>query len=115
MPTKTPAIVSLIITIVLLVLGGSVVMFGLLIMLNGFNDSSGGPALLASLVCNIISIILAAILAWRLPRWFVNKFDWNAVIAVAVSVLAGLIAGGILQFISMFIGMIVADAIWNAR
>jgi phosphoglycerol transferase MdoB-like AlkP superfamily enzyme len=115
MPTKTPSIVSLIITTLLLLLGGGIGMFGMLVMLNGYNDSSGGPALLAGLICNIISIVLAAILAWRLPRWLAEKFNWSAVLAVGVSVLAGLIAGGILQFLSFFIGLIVADTIWNAR
>lgn len=115
MPTKTPSIVSISITLVLLVLGGAVGMFGMLVMLNGYNDSSGGPALLTGLTCNIIGIVLAAVLAWKLPRWLATKFNWSAVLAVAASVIAGLVAGGILQFISFFIGLMVADMIWNAR
>lgn len=115
MPTKTPSIVSTIITVLLLLLTAALGLFGLVITLNGYNDRAGGPALATTFACNGIAIILAAILAWRLPKWLVGKFNWNSVLAVIVSVIAGTTAGGILSFISVFIGVFIADAIWNAR
>lgn len=115
MPTNTPSIVSTIITVLLLLLTAALGLFGLVIGLNGYNDSAGGPALAATFACNGIVIILAAILAWRLPKWLVGKFNWNSVLAVIVSVIAGTTAGGILSFISIFVGIFIADAIWNAR
>ena len=115
MPTKTPSIVSTVITVILLLLTAALGLFGLVIALNGYNDRAGGPALATTFVCNGIAIILAAVLAWRLPRWLVGKFNWNSILAVIVSVIAGSTAGGILSFTSVFIGIFIADAIWNAR
>lgn len=115
MPTKTPSIVSTIITVLLLLLTAAIGMFGLLVALNGFNDSSGGPALLTSLVCNILGIILAAVLAWKLPKWLVGKFNWNSILAVFVSILVGFFVGGGFSLVALFVGVIVADSIWNAR
>ena len=115
MPTKTPSIVSTILTIILLLLFGAAGMFFLVVALNGFSTSEGEPALISSLVCNIIGIIVAAILAWRLPRWLIGRFNWNSIVAVIVSVLAGLFVGGGLSAIALFIGVLVADSLWKAR
>ena len=115
MPTKTPSIVSTILTVILLILFGIASMFFLVVALNGFSTSEGGPALITSLVCNVIGIIATAILAWRLPRWLIGKFNWNSIVAVIVSVLAGLFVGGGLSAIALFIGVLVADSLWNAR
>ena len=115
MPTKTPSIISTIVTVLLLLLTAALGLFGLVIALNGYNDRAGGPALVTTFACNGIAIILAAILAWRLPKWLVGKFNWNSALAVIVSVIAGTTAGSMLSFISVFIGIFIADAIWNAR
>ena len=70
MPTKTPSIISAVLTVILLLLVGALSMFMTMVALNGFTGSEGGPALLTSLMCNGIAVILSAILAWRLqcPR-----------------------------------------------
>lgn len=115
MPTKTPSIVSTVLTVILLLLFGVASMFFLMVALNGFSTSEGGPGLITSLVCNVIGIIISAILAWRLPRWLIGKFNWNSIVAVIVSVLAGFIVGGGLSAVALFIGVIVADSIWKAR
>ena len=148
MPTKTPSIVSTILTVILLILFGIASMFFLVVALNGFSTSEGGPALITSLVCNVIGIIATAILAWgtlyfaapvaslvllqqRDPwifflllaivwlgdtaAYYVGKFNWNSIVAVIVSVLAGLFVGGGLSAIALFIGVLVADSLWNAR
>ncbi|MBK7450015.1 MAG: hypothetical protein IPJ47_11530 [Anaerolineales bacterium] len=115
MSTKTPSIISTILTIILLILFGIASGFFLLVALNGFDSRSGEPALITSLVCNIIGIILSAVLSWKLPRWLIGKFNWNSIVAVIVSVLAGFMVGSGLSAIAMFISVLVADAIWNAR
>lgn len=115
MPTKTPSIVSTIITVILLLLFSAASMFMLLVALNGFTGSEGTPALTTSLICNGIGIILAAVLAWKLPGWLIGKFNWNSIVAVLVSALVGFFIGGGLSLVSLFIGVIVADTIWNAR
>lgn len=115
MPTKTPSIVSTILTVILLLLFGVASMFFLLVALNGFSTSEGRPGVITSLVCNVIGIIVSALLAWRLPRWLIGRFNWNSIVAVIVSVLAGFIVGGGLSAIALFIGVLVADSIWKAR
>ena len=115
MPTKTPSIVSTVLTVVLLLLFGAVSLFFLIILLNGFSDREAGPALITALVCNGIGIILSAVLAWYLSRWFIGRFNMNSIVAVIVSILAGFLFGGGISFVSIFIGAIVADSIWNAR
>ena len=115
MPTKTPSIISTILTVLSLLVFGAASMFFLIVALNGFSGSEGGPALITSLVCNVIGIILAAILAWRLPRWLIGKFNWNSIVAVIVSVLAGFMVGSGLSAIALFIGVFVADMLWKAR
>ena len=115
MPTKTSAIISTVLTVLTLLVIGAASMFFLLVALNGFSGSAGEPALITSLVCNVIGIILAAILAWRLPRWLIEKFNWNRILAVLVSVVAGSFLGSGLSAIALFIGVFVADTLWKAR
>jgi len=115
MPTKTPSIVSTILTVISLLLFGAASMFFLLVALNGFSGSEGGPALTTGAVCNGIGIILAAVLAWKMPSWLMNKFNWSSIVAVFVSVLVSFFVGSGLSLVSLFIGVIVADSLWNAR
>lgn len=115
MPTKTPSIVSTIVTVILLILFVIASGFFLLVALNGFDSSSGEPALITALICNILSIIFAAVLAWQLPKWLITKFNWNTIVAVIVSVVVGFILGSGLSGVAMFIAVLVADTIWNAR
>jgi hypothetical protein len=115
MTSKTPALISAVLTAILLLLVGALSMFMTMVMLNGFSGSEGGPALTAALICNGIGVILSAILAWWLTRWFIERFNWNKLLAVVVAVLVGVVFGLGLSFASIFAGVIVADIIWNAR
>lgn len=113
--SKTPSIVSTILTVVLLLLFGTASMFFLLVALNGFSDREGGPAILTSLSCTLFGIILSAVAAWTLPRWLIGKFNWNSAVAVIVSVLMGFFFGSGVSVAAIIIGVIVADQLWKAR
>lgn len=115
MPSKKLSAISTLITVILLILLGLVGMFILLVALNGFSEREGGPALVTSLICNGISIILTAVLAWKLPGWLITKFNWKNAAAVAVSVLVGLLLGGGLSLVSAFVGIITATILWENR
>lgn len=115
MPTKNPSIISTILTVLSLLIFGAASIFFLLVALNGFSESDGGPGLITALICNVVGIILAAILAWRLPRWLIERFNWNRIVAVLVSVAAGFFIGSGLSIVSMFIGVLLASTIQNAR
>ncbi len=111
MSTKTPSIISTVITVISLLIFGAAVMFFLLVALNGFSERAATPALIASLVCQGLGIVFAAVLTWRLPRIFMEKFNWNKVIAVVVSIPAGLTLGGLIGSAALFIGIVVAEAL----
>jgi len=53
------------------------------------------------------------VLAWRLPRLFIEKFDWNSVLAVVVSIPASVLMGGVISSASLFLGVLVAEMLWN--
>jgi hypothetical protein len=111
MPTKTLSIISSVVTVVLLIILAILSFFVTLVMLNGYGDREGGPALIAFGICQGIGLILSAILSARLTRIFLEKYNWNAILAVIVSVLAGAVTGGGLGIVSFFVSIVVAEAI----
>ena len=115
MPTKIPSVISTILTIILLILFGIASGFFLLVALNGFSESDGLPGLITTLVCNIAGIIASAIMAWKLPRWLVERFNWNRILAVVVSVLSGFLVGSALSTAALFIGAFTAIIIRDIR
>jgi hypothetical protein len=115
MPTKTPSVVSTILTVILLILFGIGSGFFLLVALNGFSESDGLPGLITTVVCNIVGIIVSAILAWRLPRWLMSRFNWNGVLAVLASVVSGFLLGSGLSTAALFIGVFAAVIIRDLR
>jgi len=109
MPNKTPAIISAVLTFILLLLVSALASFMLLVAFNGYSERVGGIALLASLVCQGIGNILAVIIAWRLTIRFITKSNWGSVGAVLVSSIVGLVAGAGLTFISMLLSTLIAQ------
>ena len=108
MPTKTPAIVSTVLTVILLILFGVLFLFMQMIALNGASEQQGVMAMGFSLICQGMSVILAAILAWRLTDLLIAKFNWNAILAVIIAVIAGTFGGGLLAVISFVIAIPIA-------
>ncbi|HNK62447.1 MAG TPA: hypothetical protein PKL78_06345 [Anaerolineales bacterium] len=108
---KTPSLISALITILVLLLLAVIGAVFMLVLLNGFSERAGGAALTSAIVCQGIGILLSGLLAWRLPRMFMERFQWNGPLAVTVSILAGTFLGGGLSLISMFISVFVAEAV----
>src|SRR5688572_30835354 len=111
MPNKTPSRISSIITIVLLILTGIVILLSQLLALNGFSERVGTISLVISLICQGASIIVAGLLAGRLTRLFLDKFNWHRALAGAAGVIAACIAGGVLMTIGLIISLFVAEGI----
>lgn len=105
MLSKTPAIISAILTIVLLILFAVLSVFMQMIALNGVSESQGTTAISISLVCQGIGLILAAILAGWISNFVINRFNWNKILAVLVAVIAGVILGGTLSVLSFFLSI----------
>ena len=115
MPTKTPLVVSSVLTVIFLILFGLVLTFGQLVMLNGFSEREGTASFITAFICQGVGIILCAILAWWLTKLLVQKFNWNKVMAVVSSVFVTTILGSGLAFVSLLISIGVAEAMWQAR
>lgn len=111
MSTKTISTISSVITVVLLLLLGVLYGFIQLVMLNGYSEREGGPALIAFGICQVAGLILCAVLSGRLAAYFVAKMNWGKFMASAVSVLAGTVLGGLLGIPSFFISVIVAESL----
>lgn len=111
MPNKTPAIVSAVLTLILLIIISVILSFGQLVLLNGFSERVGSTALITSFICQGVSNILAVIIAWRLTIRFITKSNWSNIAAVLVSVLAGTLTGAGLSFIAIIASILFAEQI----
>jgi hypothetical protein len=112
MPTKTSAIISVILTILVLILIGVLSIFMNMVALNGMSSREGVPALLTLGSCSIIGIILSAVVASRLTKTFISKYSWNSILAVIIAFIAGSILGFIFNVIGFVLAIIVADILW---
>src|SRR5690242_5814721 len=86
MNNKTPSIISVIVTIILLVLTAIVILFSQLLAMNGYSERVGTISLAISFLCQVASIIVAAILTSRLTRRFIEKSNWSRGLAGAAGV-----------------------------
>lgn len=111
MPNKSPAIISVIVTVVLLLILGALSFFIDLVVLNGFSESAGGSALIAFGVCQSLGLILSAFFARWLTNLLFYKFNWNKIWTVIVSVLASVILSGVLAIPSFIISAVVAEGL----
>ena len=111
MPNKTPAIISAVITFILLIIISAILSFGQLVLLNGASERVGSISLVTSLICQGVSNIIAVIIAWRLSIRFVTKSNWSNIAAVLVSVLIGTLTGAGLTFVSMIASILLAEQI----
>ncbi len=110
--SKTPAIISIVITVILLILIGAFVFFIDLIALNGVSGSDGGIALTTLGVCQSVVVILSAILAGRSTTFLIAKRGWNNVLAVAVSVITLVILGLLFYIAALLLSVGVAEALF---
>ena len=115
MPGKTPSIVSSVLTIILLVIIGLALTLGQVVMLNGFSEREGNASFIAAFVCQGVGILACAILAWWLTKLLVQKFNWNKVLSVIISVVVTTVLGSGLAFASLIVSIGVAEAMWQAR
>lgn len=108
MSNKTPAVIAIVLTVILLALTALVLTFTQMLLLNGASERQGMAALGISLACQAAGLILAAILAWRLTGLFITKLNWNQILSVALAVTAGTVAGGGLSFLALIVGTVAA-------
>jgi hypothetical protein len=100
-------------TLTALLLTALAILFMLVQMLalNGFSERQGTTALGLSLVCQGMGILLLGGLAMMLTRLFVERFNWNKILAVVLAVVAGTLLGLGLSLVSLFVGMLAAGTL----
>lgn len=108
MPNKTPAILSTILTILLLIVFAVLSVLTQMLVLNGASENQGMTAMGISLGCQGVGMILAGVLAYWLANSAVNKWNWNKVIAVLIAIVAGVTLGGIISAISIIAAIPIA-------
>ena len=105
---KSPATISAILTILILVVLAIVFLLIQMIALNGVSERQGGIAMGLSLGCQSLVIILLATLAARATTFLVTKVEWNSILAVAVTVVVASLIGGVISFLASIIAIPVA-------
>ena len=107
MPTRTPATISAILTIVILLLLAIVFVLLQMVALNGASERQGFSAMGVSLACQGIVMILLGILAARATTFLITRVAWNSILAVAATVLFATILGGVIAFLSSIVSIAV--------
>ncbi|MDQ2692424.1 MAG: hypothetical protein M3Y68_10365 [Chloroflexota bacterium] len=108
MSTRSPAAVSAILTVLLLVFLAVVSLLLQMVALNGFSERQGVTAMGISLGCQGIVLLLLALLAARATRFLITKVNWNSMLAVATTVLVATVIGGTISFLSIIISIPIA-------
>jgi hypothetical protein len=108
MSTKSPATISAILTVLILIFLAIVFLLLQMVALNGVSERQGLTAMGVSLGCQSLVIILLATLAARATGFLVTKVAWNSLLAIGVPVFAASILGGVIAFLSSFISIAVA-------
>ncbi|MFN8384691.1 MAG: hypothetical protein U0V02_22340 [Anaerolineales bacterium] len=109
MPNKTPAIISVISTVVLLLILGAFSFFIDLVVLNGYSESAGSSALISFGLCQSLGLILSAVFSWWLTNRLLAKFNWNKALTVIASVFVSVMLGGILGIPAFILSALVAE------
>jgi hypothetical protein len=115
MSTKIPSIISSVLTVIFLIIIGLVFTFGQVVILNGFSEREGNASFLTAFICQGVGMLVCAVLAWWLTKFLVQKFNWNKVLSVIISVVVTTALGGGLAFASLIVSIGVAEAMWQAR
>jgi len=108
MSNKTPAAISAILTILILVLVAILFTLLQMVALNGASERQGLTAMGISLACQGIAILLLGMFAARATRFLITKVEWNSILAVVITVLVATTIGGVISFLSAVITIPVA-------
>jgi hypothetical protein len=105
MPNKKPAMISAVLTVILLIIFGVLSVLMQMLVLNGASERQGMTVMGVSLVCQGAGAILAAVLAGWLTNLGITKFNWNNILAIVIAVIAGTLLGALISFLSIITSM----------
>jgi membrane protease YdiL (CAAX protease family) len=99
MPNRSPATISAILTVLILIFLAVVFVLLQMVALNGTSERQGLTAMGLSLGCQSLAVILLATLAARATSFLITRVEWNSILAVAVTVLVATTIGGVIAFL----------------
>lgn len=108
MSTKTPAAISTILTIVILVFLAVVFTLFQMLALNGASEKQGMTAMGLSLGCQSLVVILLGAFAARATNFLITKVGWDRILAVIITVIVATTLGGAISFLASIIAIPVA-------
>lgn len=105
MANKSPATISAVLTVLILILLATLFALLQMVALNGASERQGLIAMGISLACQSLVIIFLAIFAARATTFLVTKVEWNSILAVVTTVLVTTMIGGTISFLSSVISI----------
>lgn len=108
MSTRSPATISAVLTVLILVLLAILFVLLQMVALNGASERQGLTAMGLSLGCQSLVVILLAALSARATTFLVTRVAWNGILAVIVTVFAAATIGGVISFLATVISIPVA-------
>ena len=108
MLNKSPATISAILTVLILVLLAILFLLLQMVALNGAAERQGLTAMGIALGCQSLVIILLATLAARATTFLTTKVQWNSILAVVVTVIVAATIGGLISFLASIVAIPVA-------
>jgi len=108
MTRKSPATLSAILTVIILVILAVIFTLLQMVVLNGASERQGLTAMGISLGCQSLIIIMLAALASRATTFLITKVEWNSILAVVVTVTVAATIGGVISFLASIVAIPVA-------
>ena len=108
MPTKSPATISAILTIAILVLIAIIFALLQMVALNGASERQGATAMGIALACQSVVVIFLGIFAAWATNFLVAKVGWDRFLAIVVTVLVTTSVGGAISFLASLLAIPVA-------
>ena len=100
MRNKSPATLSAVLTVLILVFLAMLFVLLQMIALNGASERQGLTAMGLSLSCQSLVVILLATLAARATTFLVTRVAWNSILAVVITVFVAATIGGVISFLA---------------
>ena len=106
MRDNLPAVVSALATFILLAITDFLMFVAQIIALNGVIDQSKASSSIGmGVVCQGITLLLAAAFAGWFANMLIMSFDWQRAMAVIVSVIVGTLLGAAISLIAVVISI----------
>lgn len=106
MPDRVPSIISVVATLVLSVAVGLLLLAVQAIALNGVLDTSkASTSIEMGVICQGISVLIAAVFAGWFSSLLIRRFDWNKTMAIVAAVIVGTLLSTCFAFLSTVVSI----------